>query len=78
MAQSKKVEETKEAPKEWDRKCMKCGGKTMMETPEHYNYEVFECQNPKCRAQFTLETFYDNKGRFIREEFKGMTMGPVA
>jgi hypothetical protein len=62
----------------WDRKCQKCGNRTMLENPEVYDLEVFECQNGQCRAQYTLKTFYDAKGRFLREEFLGCTMGPVA
>lgn len=62
----------------WDRLCTKCGGKTMMEAPKVYNIEVFECQNKKCRAQFTVETFYDRRGKFTHEEFKGMTLGPLS
>jgi hypothetical protein len=63
---------------EWDRKCTLCGCHTMMENPEVYDIEVYECQNSKCRAQFTIKTFYDLKtGKFLREEFKGMTMGAI-
>ena len=90
MAQAKKIEadepEVKEIPQwkkdhpdwEWDRKCTECGGKTMMESPLEYNIEVYECQNKQCRCQFTIETFYDTRtGKFIREEFKGKTLGAI-
>ena len=88
MAQQKQVQETKveQIPQwkithpewEWDRKCQKCGSITMMENPEQYDIEVYECQNQKCRAQFTIQTFYDLKtGKFLREEFQGMTMGAL-
>jgi hypothetical protein len=63
--------------KEWDKKCELCGSKCMMENPEVYDIEVFECQNPQCRAQFTIKTFYDKKGKFTGEEYLGKTMGSV-
>lgn len=58
----------------WDRMCTVCGGKTMMESPDQYDIEIFECQNKQCRAQFTIKTFYDSKGKFVAEEFLGKTM----
>ena len=93
MAQAKKieqevVEQTEKAPVpqwkldhpewEWDRKCLVCKSACAMENPEIYNIEVYECQKQSCRAQFTLEVFYDLKtGKLLREEFKGQTMGAL-
>ena len=85
--ESAPVEEVKAPEKEqwqidhpewkWNRLCTRCGGKTMMENPEVYDIEIFECQNKKCRAQFTVKTFYNSKGKFVAEEFLGCTMGAI-
>lgn len=73
QTQRKLTKEVEEA-RAWDRKCLVCGSVCMMENPEVYDMEVFECQNQKCRAQFTIKTYYDRGGHFIKEEFLGKTM----
>jgi hypothetical protein len=72
MAQ-KKSEEAVER-KEWDKKCEFCGSRCLMENPEVYDMDVYECQNPRCRAQFSIKTYYDARGKLTGEEYLGCTM----